>query len=349
MNLSNIKLRQSEFELSYLSEFAAKSSKTQGRDKQEQECPIRTEFQRDRDRITHSKAFRRLKHKTQVFFSPENDHYRTRMTHTLEVSQISRTIARALMLNEDLVEAIALGHDLGHTPFGHTGEFVLNSLLDEGFRHNEQSLRVVTYLENLNLTFETKDGILNHTGDIRPITLEGQVVKISDRIAYLNHDIDDATRANIISIDDLPAESISYFGNTRGERITRMVTSLIENSIDKDIITIDEECLYHINALRKWMFDNVYFNPDVRPEERKAQKMIRELFEYYCETLAKITETTDSTASEIKRTAADYIAGMTDRFAINKYKECFIPVPIANQNDENNLIKLALQNGLIEK
>ena len=257
IDLSNIKLRRFDFELSYLSEFAAKSSDILPRDREEAECPIRTAFQRDRDRILHSKSFRRLKHKTQVFFSPENDHYRTRMTHTLEVSQISRTIARSLLMNEDLTEAIALGHDLGHTPFGHTGEYVLNSLLKEGFKHNEQSLRVVTKLENLNLTQEVKNGILNHTGEEKPFTVEGQIVKISDRIAYLNHDIDDAIRAGIIKISDLPEKAISYFGVTRSERITKMVTNIITNSFGKNEICLDEECMSHMNDLRTWMFDNI--------------------------------------------------------------------------------------------
>ena len=349
IDLSNIKLRRFDFELSYLSEFAAKSSDILPRDREEAECPIRTAFQRDRDRILHSKAFRRPKHKTQVFFSPENDHYRTRMTHTLEVSQISRTIARSLLMNEDLTEAIALGHDLGHTPFGHTGEYVLNSLLKEGFKHNEQSLRVVTKLENLNLTQEVKNGILNHTGEEKPFTVEGQIVKISDRIAYLNHDIDDAIRAGIIKISDLPEKAISYFGATRSERITKMVTNIITNSFGKNEICLDEECMSHMNDLRTWMFDNIYLNADVRPEERKAKKMIKELFEYYCENIEKLVDTSHNAAKAIERTAVDYIAGMTDRFAINKYKECFIPVPIPIQNEHENILKLAELNGLNRK
>lgn len=350
IDLGDIKLRRFEFELSYLSEFAAKSSQILPRDRQESECPLRTPFQRDRDRILHSKSFRRLKHKTQVFFSPENDHYRTRMTHTLEVSQISRTIARALGMNEDLTEAIALGHDLGHTPFGHSGEYVLNSLIKGGFKHNEQSIRVVTKLENLNLTQEVKNGILNHTGSEKPFTVEGQIVKISDRVAYLNHDIDDAIRANIIKISDLPEKAISYFGVTRSERITKMVTNIITNSLDRDEIIVDEECMFYINDLRKWMFENIYLNADVRPEERKAKKMIKELFEYYCETLEKLVDNAKDAADTIERTATDYIAGMTDRFAVNKYKECFIPVPLTNgEDDMKNLLKIAEINGLIQK
>ena len=217
----------------FLSEFATLSSKTKGRKRYEEPCPLRTEFQRDRDRILHSKAFRRLKHKTQVFFSPYDDHFRTRMTHTLEVAQIARTISRALDLNEDLTEAIALGHDLGHTPFGHSGERVLNELMPNGYRHNEQSVRVAEFIENLNLTQETIDGILNHSYNCLPSTLEGQVVRFSDKIAYINHDIQDAIRAGIINADDIPKESIDYFSTTNRIRLTKLVNDIVENSMGK--------------------------------------------------------------------------------------------------------------------
>ena len=258
-NISDIKKQTEENEVKYLSGYAAKSIDTKGRLRQEKECPLRTEFQRDRDKILHSKAFRRLKHKTQVFLSPVGDHYRTRLTHTLEVSQIARTIARALRLNEDLTEAIALGHDLGHTPFGHTGERVLNDIMPNGFKHNEQSIRVVTVIEDLNLTQETLNGIENHTGAITPFTLEGQIVKISDRIAYINHDIDDAIRAGIIKEEDLPQESREYLGKTKSERISTIVVDIIENSLNKPEISISEECKKHMDIMRSWLFENVYY------------------------------------------------------------------------------------------
>src|SRR5690554_6002300 len=235
----NIRLRIEEMERNYLSPHAALSHKSRGRRFHEERCSIRTDFQRDRDRIIHSKSFRRLKHKTQVFIAPEGDHYRTRLTHTLEVAQIARTLARALRLNEDLVEAIALGHDLGHTPFGHTGERVLDRLNPKGFKHNEQSVRVVDFLEQrnhkrgLNLTYEVRDGIKNHTGNTKPQTLEGQVVRYADRIAYINHDIDDAIRAGVIKSEDLPKEAIEILGNSHGERINNMIFDIIKNSMEK--------------------------------------------------------------------------------------------------------------------
>jgi len=324
-NFSEIKEQQIEFEEKFLCFNAAKSNATRGRKREEIPCKIRTEFQRDRDRILHSKAFRRLKHKTQVFISPLGDHYRTRLTHTLEVSQISRTIARALRLNEDLAEAIALGHDLGHTPFGHTGEEVLNSLLEEGFRHNEQSVRVAEVIEDLNLTTETLDGILNHTGQVKPITLEGQIVKISDRIAYLNHDIDDAIRANILNETDLPEKIIKILGNTTNERITTMVLDMVENSRAKEEISMSKECSEALIELRTWMFSNIYANSPAKSEEHKAQLIVTALFNYYCSNFELIEDASKNKDSSIKRVVADYIAGMTDRFAIQKYVENFIP------------------------
>ncbi len=321
-DINKIKDYQKELEDKCLSEFAAKSSATRGRRKQETECLIRTEFQRDRDRILHCKAFRRLKHKTQVFLSPLGDHYRTRMTHTLEVSQIARTIARALRLNEDLTEAIALGHDLGHTPFGHSGEAVLDELLENGFCHNEQSLRVVDVLEELNLTEETRDGILNHRGRAAmPFTLEGQVVKIADKVAYLNHDIDDAQRAGIITEKDLPEEVINNLGRTKSERITFIIIDIIENS--SDTVKMSTECDYIVNkVLRNWMFECVYTDSPAKTEENKAKRVIKDLFNYYIKNFHLIKKSNGVTK---ERLVADYIAGMTDRFAISDYMNKFVP------------------------
>ena len=322
-NFSEIRERQIKFEETYLSEYAAKSSQTKGRKIPIIPCPLRTEFQRDRDRIIHCKAFRRLKHKTQVFISPAGDHYRTRMTHTLEVSQIARTIARALRLNEDLTEAIALGHDLGHTPFGHTGEEVLEELIPEGFKHNEQSLRVVDALENLNLTAETLDGILNHTGESTPFTLEGQIVKIADRIAYLNHDIDDAERAGIIKESELPENAIKILGSDTNTRITTIIKNIVINS--KESIKMSEECKNAMDELRKWMFDNVYKDSPAKNEEHKAKKIISELFNYYMENSQLIEENSKTNSDTKERIVGDYIAGMTDRFALQDYYDKFIP------------------------
>lgn len=318
-----IRERQIKFEENCLSEYAAKSSQSMGRKKEEPPCHIRTEFQRDRDRILHCKAFRRLKHKTQVFISPAGDHYRTRMTHTLEVSQIARTIARALSLNEDLTEAIALGHDLGHTPFGHTGEDVLKELLPGGFKHNEQSLRVAEILENLNLTSETLDGILNHTGAIEPFTMEGQIVKIADRIAYLNHDIEDAARAGIIKEADLPEKVLSILGYSKSKRITASIMDIISNSTDS--IKMSAEGKNALDNLRKWMFENVYLDSPAKTEEYKAKKIVSELFGYYMTNPHLIEWNTKAKTDSLERIVADYIAGMTDRFAIQDYLDKFIP------------------------
>ncbi|HSA07469.1 MAG TPA: deoxyguanosinetriphosphate triphosphohydrolase [Candidatus Gastranaerophilales bacterium] len=321
----NLKQKQLELENICLSKYAVKSSETKGRTKEEPPCSIRTEFQRDRDRILHCKSFRRLKHKTQVFLSPMGDHYRTRMTHTLEVSQIARTIAGYLSLNEDLTEAIALGHDLGHTPFGHSGEIVLNGLLPGGFEHNKQSLRVVDILENLNLTQETRDGILNHTADIAPFTLEGQIVKIADRIAYLNHDIDDAIRAGIIEEKDLPEEAIRVLGKSKSQRISFIIKDILINSSDK--IEMSSECNEAMNnVLRKWMFENVYTNSPAKAEENKAKRVIYALFNFYFENFYMIEKTFEKVSRESKEIlVADYIAGMTDRFAISDYMNKFVP------------------------
>nr|MDA8233379.1 deoxyguanosinetriphosphate triphosphohydrolase [Clostridia bacterium] len=259
-----------ERESQQLSPYAARSADTRGRKVEEEPCPVRTAYQRDRDRIIHSKSFRRLKHKTQVFIAPEGDHYRTRLTHTLEVGQIGRTIARALCLNEDLTEAIALGHDLGHTPFGHAGEEALDQVYPPGFKHNEQSLRMVEVLaregKGLNLTWEVRDGILNHTGSVKPATLEGQIVKIADRIAYINHDIDDALRGGIIQLRDLPRECLELFGSTHSDRINIMVTDIIKNSWDKREIAMSQEVWQATQTLRIWLFENVYIGSEAKKE-----------------------------------------------------------------------------------
>src|SRR5574344_2018504 len=245
-------------EKDYLSDIATKVVNSKGRKVYEEPSDLRTDFQRDRDRILHSKAFRRLKHKTQVFLSPFDDHFRTRLTHTLEVSQIGRTIARALDLNEDLVEEISLGHDLGHTPFGHCGEGVLNELMPNGFRHNEQSVRVVEILENLNLCKETVDGIMTHSWGLKPITLEGQVVQLADKIAYINHDIDDSVRAGIISEEDLPKDCINYFSSDKNKRLTKMIMEIVDNSFEKEKVAMSEEGWHYTTKLRQWMFQNIY-------------------------------------------------------------------------------------------
>lgn len=316
----------------FLSRYAVRSEESRGRVHEEPRCDVRTDFQRDRDRIIHSKAFRRLKHKTQVFIAPEGDHYRTRLTHTLEVSQISRTAARALCLNEDLTEAIALGHDLGHTPFGHAGEETLSSLVSGGFRHNEQSLRVVDRLEQgrgLNLTWEVRDGILKHTGDELPLTLEGQVVRYSDRIAYINHDIDDALRAGILRESDLPREEISYLGSSSSERLNTMVRALIENSWDRPYISMGPELTAVLENMRNFMFEKVYVGSAAKQEAGKAQMVIKQLFHYLMENPEKLPPEARSFAEGegIERVVCDYIAGMTDRFIINLYKETFVPKP----------------------
>lgn len=330
----NIREQAENFEKTYLSPYATLSMNTKGRLVEEEKCSIRTDFQRDRDRIIHSKAFRRLKHKTQVFIAPEGDHYRTRLTHTLEVSQISRTLARALRLNEDLVEAISLGHDLGHTPFGHTGENILDELYPYGFRHNEQSLKVVDYIEHsdkrrgLNLTYEVRDGILNHTGYGKAKSLEGKIVSIADRIAYINHDIDDAIRANIIKADELPKDCVRVLGNSHGERINTMIYDVIKNSIDRDTISMSEEIGFYTDKLRNFMFERVYLNKKVKGEEDKAKNIIREIYYYYMENFQKLPyEHRRIYSKEVAKeeVICDYIAGMTDRFVINLFNELFVP------------------------
>lgn len=321
----NLRQQQEEYEFKHLNERATKSRESLGRAKPEESCIIRTEFQRDRDRIIHCKAFRRLKYKTQMFISPKSDHFRTRMTHSLEVSQIARTIARALNLNEDLTEAIAMGHDLGHAPFGHTGEKVLNRLLAEGFHHNLQSVRIVTVIEDLNLTKETIDGIKNHTGEIQPLTLEGQIVKIADRIAYLNHDIDDAIRAGLLTTEDISQDITAILGKKSSERIATMVCSMVKTSSNQETIQLDKEVQEASDRLRDWMFENIYIKTE---ESLKAERVIEELFNYYKRNIHLLADTNNNDSQNTERTIADHIAGMTDRYALNLYKSIFLPQPL---------------------
>ncbi len=309
-----------------LSQYACLSKDSKGRRKKE-DCDFRTIFQHDRDRIIHSKAFRRLKHKTQVFIVPEGDHYRTRLTHTLEVSQIARTISRSLGLNEDLTEAIALGHDLGHTPFGHAGETALNQVSDIPFSHNVHSLRVVDIIENLNLSYEVRDGILNHTGSNEPITLEGQIVKVSDRIAYINHDIDDAVRAGIISIDDIPNSIIKILGRSNSERIDTMIRDMIEASWNQSKIKRSKKIEEATFKLRHFLFDHVYIGSIAKKEEDKAILLIKQLYKYYLGHLSDMNYITDEENIDDHQKVIDYIAGMTDRYAINRWKEINLPSP----------------------
>lgn len=327
------KLEQREF--NNLSDIATKSANAT-RKVEEEKSDLRTDFQRDRDRILHSKAFRRLKHKTQVFLSPFDDHFRTRLTHTLEVSQIGRTIARALDLNEDLVEAISLGHDLGHTPFGHCGESVLNELVDGGFHHNIQSVRVVEVLENLNLCKETIDGIFTHTWGYNPKTPEGQVVQLADKIAYINHDIEDSIRAGVISEDDLPKDCIQYFSSNQSKRLNKMIHEVVNNSIGKTDIAMSEEAWAYTTKLRDWMFENVYIDSPAKLEEKKARRVIKELFYLYVEMLKPMCP-----PEKIVRLVTDYISGMTDRYAVEKFKENFIPEGIKRGMGDEYLFKLA--------
>lgn len=316
-----------------LNPLAAFADESKGRPRQENpvEEDVRTCYQRDNDRIVHSKAFRRLMHKTQVFLRPEGDHYRTRMTHTLEVTRISRTMTRALGLNEDLAEAIAMGHDLGHTPFGHAGEAALSGCLGKPFRHNEQSLRVVDCLENdgngLNLTHEVRLGILGHTGEYIPETLEGQVVRRSDQIAYVNHDIDDAVRAGILSSDDIPRDIVRVLGSTHKERINTLVCDLIITSREAGKICLTPQTDTALKDLRSFMFDRVYRNPVAKGEESKAKSMLQMLYEYYYKHPEALPVDFQPQLSfdGMERIVCDYIAGMTDNYAVNKFNELFVP------------------------
>ncbi len=327
--MENVRITTENNEKLILCERASFSADTKGRKIFEEKCPLRTEFQRDRDRIIHSKSFRRLKHKTQVFLSPESDHYRTRLTHTLEVSQIARTISRALRLNEDLTEAIALGHDLGHTPFGHAGERALDSLLSFDFTHYEQSVRVCEHLEKngkgLNLTYEVLDGIKCHTKGKDAETLEGRIVRFADRIAYINHDIDDAIRAGVISENDIPKDIAENLGNSKSARITTLVNSIVYNS--KDDIIMDEKTEKYYKMLHEFLFDAVYKNPVAKSEETKVDSFVKGLFEYYMKNPEKlINEYKKVLENEgLERAVADYIAGMTDHYATSVYSDIYIP------------------------
>lgn len=348
----HLRKEQEKFEEEHLSKFAAKSARSRGRRKKEEPCMIRTEFQRDRDRIVYSKAFRRLKHKTQVFIKPEGDHFRTRLTHALEVAQISKTIARVLMLNEDLTEAIALGHDLGHSPFGHAGESALDEVYkeydpDAGFKHNEQSLRVVDLLEKkdgLNLTYEVRNGILRHAKGRSSLmfeefnkdlaeTLEGEIVRISDRVAYINHDIDDAVRAGIIKDFDLPSGPVRILGKTLTARINLMVTDIVKNSWDSPHINISKEIAEAIEVLKEFMFERVYTNSPAKADEEKSKRLVKELFHFLMKDenliyiprylVIKGFDLTD--IKQRARAVCDYISGMTDRYALSEFERIFVP------------------------
>jgi dGTPase len=338
---SPIRQLMEEREAQTLSERATLSARTRGRDREESPCPIRTAFQRDRDRILHSKSFRRLKHKTQVFLSPEGDHYRTRLTHTLEVSQIARTISRALRLNEDLTEAIGLGHDLGHTPFGHAGEAILNEIVPGGFRHFEQSLRVVELLESdgkgLNLTWEVRDGILKHSkgsGAVftkydkgRPATLEGQVVRVSDIIAYVNHDIDDAIRSGLLAEKEIPTHVIEVLGESHSGRINTLVSDVIDASLNQSLeaITMSPGVLQAMLDLRQFLYRSVYALSIPKKELLKAKKMLSDIYYYALENHGTVLTRFQRAGDPMEQAATDFVAGMTDRFAINLYSQLFLP------------------------
>lgn len=311
-----------------LSPYAAKSALSRGRVRETPPCPLRTAFQRDRDRIIHSKSFRRLKYKTQVFLPGGSDHYRTRLTHTLEVAQIGRTIARGLNLNEDLTEAIGLGHDLGHTPFGHAGERMIDSLVqpEYTFRHNEQSLRIVDVLEDgkgLNLTKEVRDGILRHTGDEAPFTLEGQVICLADRIAYVNHDIDDALRSGFLTEEDLPGDYADFLGRTHSSRINALVRDIIETSEGKAYVRLSPTGSAALERLRAFLFDHLYRLPQVREEEEKGCGILKALFLYYEDHPEELPAATPEAPLKIR--VKDYVAGMTDKFAEETFLALFIP------------------------
>ena len=324
----SLELREKE----YLSPYASLSMESKGRQKPEEECDIRPAFQRDRDKILHCKAFRRLKDKTQVFLSPEGDHYRTRLTHTLEVSQNARTIAKALKLNEDLVEAIALGHDLGHTPFGHAGERALNRVCPSGFEHSQQSVRTVDRLERggqgLNLTYEVRDGILNHQTIGKPHTLEGKVVRLSDKISYIHHDMDDAVRAGILKESDVPAPIREVIGCTPSERLDHFVHDIVTNSMGKNDICMSEPVAEAMKNMRKFMFENVYQNPVAKSEESKAEQLMETLYQHFMKNVDSLPEEYLNLLSEGEprdQVICDYVGAMTDRYAISMYEDLYIP------------------------
>ena len=322
-----------QWEEQYLSPYASKSRDSKGRDVEEEECDIRPVYQRDRDRILHSNSFRRLKDKTQVFLAPEGDHYRTRLTHTLEVSQNARTIAKALRLNEDLTEAIALGHDIGHTPFGHAGERALARVCPEGFEHNVQSVRVVEVLEKrgagLNLTREVRDGILNHKTKGMPSTLEGRIVRFSDKIAYIHHDMDDAIRGKILCEEDIPKELRNTLGDTTTKRFDCFTHDIIRNSEDKNDICMSDEISQAMTELRQFMFDNVYTNPRVKSEETKAERLVEFLYDHYLHNPEKLPEEykalMEKRAASLERAVCDYVSSMSDRYAVAVFNDLFLP------------------------
>ncbi|MDE7082240.1 MAG: deoxyguanosinetriphosphate triphosphohydrolase [Clostridia bacterium] len=326
-----LKDRTYAIEDAFLSLYACKSKNTLGRDREEEPCAMRTEFQRDRDRIIYCKAFRRLKNKTQVFFSPEGDHYITRLTHTLDVSQIARSIARTLSLNEDLAEAIALGHDLGHTPFGHSGERILDKLVPTGFKHNEQSVRVVEVLEKdgngLNLTKEVRDGILHHPKSGNPSTLEGRCVSLADRVAYINHDLDDAIRAGILKSNDIPEDIRAILGNSSRERINTAISSIYRNSVGKNFVKMEAEVEDASERLREFMFDKVYFSPTAKGEEEKAERMLTETYRFFVKNPDKLPQgylkLLDKFSKE--QVVCDYLSSMTDRYAVYTFNKIFVP------------------------
>lgn len=330
-NFTSIKQKTYAMEREFLSPYAAKSENSRGRDVWEEPCEMRTDYQRDRDRIIYSKAFVRLKNKTQVFFSPEGDHYVTRLTHTLDVAQIARSIARALSLNEDLTEAIALGHDLGHTPFGHSGERILSKLSPTGFRHNEQSVRVVEILEKdgkgLNLTWEVRDGILNHKLGLKPATLEGMCVNVADRIAYINHDLNDAVRAGILQLSDVPADIVEILGATSRERINTAVGSIYKASVGQPKVELGEDVRQASDKLRAFMFERVYQTKYARGEEEKAERMITAMYGYFIENPDKLPPTFVKLIEKykIEQVVCDYLSSMTDRYAIYMFNRLFVP------------------------
>ena len=329
----NIREKLEQIEDLTLSEYAAHSKDSLGRDRYEEQCDMRTVYQRDRDRIIHCKAFRRLKHKTQVFLAPAGDHYRTRLTHTLEVSQIARSICKALCLNEDLTEAIALGHDLGHTPFGHAGERALDKVCNLGFAHYRQSVRIVEKLEKngagLNLTKEVRDGILNHRTSGNPFTLEGKIVRLSDKIAYINHDIDDAIRAGILTEEEIPTEYTEVLGTTTKSRLDSLIRDIVANSADKNDICMSPEYEKAMQGLRAYMFESVYKNPVAKGQEHKAESMIISLYEYYLNHQEKMpqefTYLIQELGEEPERVVCDYISGMSDQYSVLKFEENFVP------------------------
>jgi dGTPase len=326
----SIRERQEALERQILSDRAALSAASKGRERDEPLHPMRTAFQRDRDRIVHCKAFRRLKHKTQVFISPEGDHYRVRLTHTLEVSQIARTVARALRLNEDLTEAISLGHDLGHTPFGHLGEQALAPFLGRPFRHSEQSLRVVDHLERdgngLNLTWEVRDGILNHTWSMpTPSTMEGQVARYADRLAYVNHDIDDAIRAGLLSEDDLPEDVTKVLGHSHGQRIETLVNDIVRSTAEGPEVRMSEAVFAALDSLRDFMFERVYLREEAAAEQEKAVGVIRALVQYHRDHPEEIPQEYARAPGGLEDRVVDYVAGMTDRYALATYERLFLP------------------------